>query len=110
MVLQKFLVLEKHERFWSKGDGSSLERVNILYNFTKHAEDKISNGLELPGYQIWLTNSGISCEESNVSFAEITDLLVDLADNAKFYGNPPKVIKEIQDGTYDERLNNKNNV
>lgn len=110
MVLQKFLVLEKHERFWSKGDGSSLERVNILYNYIKHAEDKIDKGLELPGYQIWLTNSGISCEETTVSFEELSALLIDLADNAKFYGNPPKVIKEIHDGTYDQRMNKKNNV
>ena len=110
MVLQYFLVLEKHERFWSKGDGSSLERVNILYNYAKHAEDKIAKGLELPGYQIWLTNSGISCEENSISFEEISELLIDLADNAKYYSNPPKVIKESQDGTYDQRMNKNNNV
>jgi hypothetical protein len=36
-------------------------------------------------------------------------LILGLADNAKFYGNPPKVIKEIHDGTYDQRMNKKNN-
>ena len=32
MVLEKFLALKKDERFWQKGDGSILEKINILYN------------------------------------------------------------------------------
>jgi hypothetical protein len=109
MVLENFLVLEKHERFWTKGDGTALERINILYNFTKHAEDKISQGLELPGYQLWLSNDGVSCEKGSVTFTEISKVLIDIADNAKYYGNPRKVIEDLQNGTYEQRLQKENN-
>jgi hypothetical protein len=110
MVLEKFLVLEKEERFWQKGDGSILEKINTLYNYTKHAEDKIKQKSEVVGYHIWLTNSGISCEKGSVSYAEITEALIDLADNAKYYGNPPKVIIEMRDGIYDEQLQKQKNA
>lgn len=110
MVLDKFLVLEKHERFWTKGDGTALERINILYNFTKHAEDKISQGLELPGYQLWLSNDGVSCEKGSVTYTEISEVLIDLADNAKYYGNTRKVIEDLQNGTYEQRLQKEKNV
>jgi hypothetical protein len=102
MVLEKLLVLGKEERLWQKGDGSILEKINILYNYTKHAEDKIKQKPEVAGYHIWLTNSGVSCKKGSVSYAEISEVLIDLADNAKYYGNPPKVIIEMQDGIYNE--------
>jgi hypothetical protein len=110
MVLDKFLSLESSERFWQNGDGSTLEKINTLYNYIKHAEGKIKQKPENAGYHIWLTNSGVSCENGSVSYTEISEALIDLADNAKYYGNPQKVIIEMRDGIYDERLKNQNNV
>jgi hypothetical protein len=110
MVLEKFLLLEKDERFWQRGDGSILEKINTLYNYTKHAEDKIKQKPEVSGYHIWLTNFGVSCEKGSVSYSEIPEALVDLADNAKYYGNPQKVIIEMQTGVYDEDLQKQNDV
>lgn len=110
MVLEKFLCLEKEERFWRKGDNSILEKINVLYNHAKHAEDKIKNKIEVFGYHIWITNSGISCEEGSISYVEISNALIDLSDNAKYYGNPPGVMIEMQEGIYDERLQKQKNV
>lgn len=110
MLLEKFLVLKKEERFWKKGDDSTLEKINTLYNYTKHSEDKIEKMQNIAGYHIWLTNSGISCEKVSVSFTEISVALIDLADNAKYYGNPRKVLEEIQNGTYDEKLKKQKSV
>jgi hypothetical protein len=110
MVLEKFLSLERNERFWQKGDGSIFERINIIYNYIKHAEDKLSQNHDLAGYHIWLTNNGVSCEKGEVSYFEISKALVDLADNAKYYGNPRKVIEEIRDGIYDQRIQDEKNV
>ncbi|MDQ1269595.1 MAG: hypothetical protein QG618_904, partial [Thermodesulfobacteriota bacterium] len=73
-------------------------------NYTTHSEDKIETMQDIAGYHIWLTNSGISCEKVSVSFTEISEALIDLADNAKYYGNPRKVLEEIQNGIYDEKL------
>lgn len=105
MVFEKFLNLEKHGRFWKKGDGSSLEKISVLYNFSKHAEDKIKETPSLPGYHIWLTNSGVSCEQEAISFFEISELLQELAENASYYSNVKNVIDDIQSGAYDERIN-----
>lgn len=110
MVLDKFLVLGKEERFWKRGDGSILEKINTIYNYTKHVENKIKTKPNLAGYHIWLTNIGVSCEEESVSYTEISEALKDLADNAKYYNNPEKVINEMKEGIYDERLKKQNNV
>ena len=100
MVYEKFLILDDQKRLWSKGDGSVLEKINTLYNFIKHAEGKINNTSTEPGYLIWLTNSGVSCKQGDISFIEIAEALKDLAENATYYCNPYKVIKDIEAGAF----------
>jgi len=103
MVFDKFLVLEEKERFWNKGDGSVLEKFNTLYNYIKHAEDKINKTSTDPGYLLWLTNSGVSCKKESLSFIEIAETLKDLAENATYYCNPYQVFKDIESGVYPAR-------
>ena len=62
LIYQAYCVFEKiiaDGKFWKKGDGSTLEKINLLYNNIKHAEDRIVEALVKPGYHIWLTNSDI---------------------------------------------------
>jgi hypothetical protein len=64
-----------------QGDGSVLERLNLLYNRSKHMDSAIENG-HLPAEStmaIWLTNDGVRSIDSVLTFAEIADILRDLA-------------------------------
>lgn len=83
-------------KFWKKGDGSALEKINLLHNHIKHAEDRINNALVQPGYHIWLTNSSVCCEKGSISYSEITQTLLELAENAAYYCNPKKVLEDLQ--------------
>ncbi|MBI5076749.1 MAG: hypothetical protein HZB62_16510 [Nitrospirae bacterium] len=99
LIYQSYCVFEKiiaNGRFWKQGDGSALEKINLLYNHIKHAEDRINESLVELGYHIWLTNSGVSCEKGAISYLEITQTLIELAENAAYYCNPRKVLEDIQ--------------
>jgi hypothetical protein len=91
-----FTELIANGKFWNKGDGSILEKINLLHNHIKHAEDRITNALTKPGYHIWLTNSSVCCEKGSISYSEITQPLLELAENASYYCNPRKVLEDIQ--------------
>ena len=82
-------------QFWSKNDGSALDKINIVYNNIKHAEDRIRYALSEPGYHIWLTNNGISCEQGSISYLEISNILIELAENADYYCNPKNAFEDI---------------
>ncbi|MFZ1642559.1 MAG: hypothetical protein WAV07_14240 [Candidatus Contendobacter sp.] len=98
LIYQAYCVFGKiiaDGKFWNKGDGSTLERINLIYNNIKHAEDRIDKALLEPGSHIWLTNSSICCEQGPISYKEISESLIDLADNASYYCNPGKVFEDL---------------
>ena len=94
MVMKKFLAIDYD--LWKPGDGSALEKANILYNFIKHASSKINETTTEPGYIIWLTNSEICCKDGSISYIEISELLIELSENAKYYCITPQVLSEAQ--------------
>ena len=55
-------------QLFEKNDASLEQRLNTIYNTSKHCVPQI----EQP---VWLTNSGLECAESKVSFLEIEDWL-----------------------------------
>ncbi len=66
---------------FDKGDGSIVQRLNLLYNRTKHVETAINSGQLPPGgtLPVWLTNDGLEAVDAKLSFAEIAEVLTDLA-------------------------------
>jgi hypothetical protein len=64
-------------RLFEQGDGSTEERLNKIYNATKHMEGRIADGTmpEDSPSVLWLTNREISCMDASVSFAELETML-----------------------------------
>ena len=99
LIDQAYCVFEEiiaDGKFWKKGDGSSLERINLLHNHIKHAEDRITTALIKPGYHIWLTNTSVCCERGSISYAEVTQALLELSENAAYYCSPGKVLEDVK--------------
>jgi len=76
-VAQLYVALDsirKHTRhnFFTTGDGSFEERLNHIYNASKHQ----MAGTELP---VWFTNEGIACAQSAVTFSELEDFMLKMA-------------------------------
>ena len=79
------------EKLYGKGDGSALQRLNRLQNISKHANQELGRGdipdnLSIP---IWLTDTGIECHDTALSFCEFGELLKELAEISEVLSNPP---------------------
>jgi len=73
------------EKLFAKEDGSSLQRLNRLQNLSKHANEELSRS-DISGefnISIWLTNEGIECHDTTLSFSEFSLLLIELANSAE---------------------------
>lgn len=93
-VAQLYLALDsirKHAKrdFFKNGDGSFEERLNRIYNATKHQ----LAGSELP---VWFTNEGIACTQSSLSFSEIEDFMQKMAAVVKGLCNRDIAIQALQ--------------
>jgi hypothetical protein len=75
-----------HATLFTKGDGSAIQRLNWLQNVSKHA---VVNGSvpEDLSVHTWLTDAGIECHDTSLSFAEFAELLVTLAGLAEIVSN-----------------------
>lgn len=62
-------------------DGSGIQRLNLLYNRTKHLESAINSGQLPPDgtLPVWLTNDGLRAVDAELTFAELAEILTDLA-------------------------------
>ena len=80
------------DRLFKEGDGSPLARLNSLYNTSKHMAGRIKDE-ELPleaTAAIWLTNTGLKSNSASLSFDELLDLMLQLAQTAdRIIGGPP---------------------
>jgi len=72
------------QKFFEKGDQSPLQRLNELYNHTKHVDSILASGQLSDGYSIplWISNTGLHCSVCSLTFAELADILGVLAANA----------------------------
>ena len=69
------------ESFYDKDDGSSAERLQILYVESKHM-DRMIDGGRMPDEAtaaIWITNGGVECSRATLSFGELTELLLQMS-------------------------------
>jgi hypothetical protein len=79
---QAYCLLAQNQKIlFTPGDGSGLQRLNLLYNRSKHADKAIEAG-QLPEdatMAVWLTNDGLRSTDSRLTFDEIAEILEDLA-------------------------------
>jgi hypothetical protein len=82
---------------FTPGDGSTMQRLNLLYNRTKHAESAIiAEQLPPDGtLPVWLKNDGLRSVESSLTFEEIAEMLKDLAVWADAAQNPATMREKI---------------
>ena len=62
---------DKHQ-FFKPDDGSVTERLNLIYNASKHE----LAGAELP---VWFTNEGLACKNAALTFDEFEDFMLTMA-------------------------------
>lgn len=66
-----------NKKVFDRSDGSKEERLNKIYNASKHMNERIEKG-EMPEEAtsaVWITNSGLECKDAALSFGELEDLL-----------------------------------
>lgn len=76
-IAQLYVALDsirKHAKrdFFTTGDGSFEERLNLIYNASKHEIAKS----ELP---VWFTNEGLECARAALTFDEVEDFMLKMA-------------------------------
>lgn len=67
-------------RWFERGDGSVLQRLNALHNRAKHADEAIERGefIEDSPLCVWLRNDGLRSTETGLTFEEIVEILEDI--------------------------------
>ena len=85
-----FVLVRNQPILFVKDDGSVLERLHLLYNRTKHLETAINSGQLPPDgtIPVWLTNDGLQAVDGKLTFAEIVEILTDLAKWAEAAQDP----------------------
>jgi hypothetical protein len=75
----------KETNLFEKGDGSSLEKLNRLYNISKHLEASTIPEGNL--HNVWISNNGICANGVTMSFTELADLVKEYVALAKGFSN-----------------------
>ena len=75
---------------FKKGDNSTFEHLNRIYNRSKHADknifaDQLPQDATMP---VWVANNGLKTEGTTLTFGEMADILVLLSDIADKLSNP----------------------
>lgn len=83
------------ERPFQKGDGSSVERLNMIYNRSKHFDEGAGNQEPPPATPVWLINEGLECSEGTLTFTDLHAILVDMTKCAETIAvKLPKLVEE----------------
>lgn len=84
-------------------DGGVGERMNLMYNDSKHMNERI-DAAEIPPEatsSLWITNSGLESFHSSVTFSELVEELRGMADLAddwrKSRDRPRRRVRRLQD-------------
>lgn len=66
-------MVDEDNKLFIKNDGSSIDRLNKLYNVSKHYDSTICSGIieELNSIPIWITNQGIKSNKVFLDFNEL---------------------------------------
>ena len=90
-LYQAYLLLKSATelKLFKKNDNSELDRVNKIYNTSKHMYERIEKG-KLPEKgtcAIWITNNGIESTDAAITFVELKDILIELSKLANKISN-----------------------
>ena len=79
---------------FEKGDGSDVERVNALYNASKHAEERLDagEGADESTLLIWFTNTGLQSKKAALEFTELRKLVDQLSRIANMVALGPQSV------------------
>jgi hypothetical protein len=85
-------------QWFEKNDGSVLQRLNVLYNRSKYADEAIERGdfVEESPLCVWLTNNALSNTEATPTFDEIAEILTYLAGLASAVQDPANAESKIK--------------
>ena len=77
----ELLVGTEKRALFEPNDGSALQRLNLLYNRSKHVKTAINAGQLAPGstLAVWLANEGLRAVDGQLTFDEIARILEELA-------------------------------
>ena len=81
-----------------KGDGSVEQRVNLLYNRSKHSSEAIrANQLPLKGtISVWMENDGLHGVDVMLSWEETGEVLHDLSNFATMLEDPKTLVEKLE--------------
>lgn len=86
MTYQAYLLvrqlLPNKPALFTKKDGSELQRLDRVYNASRHADEYIANGGRYAPdstLTVWLVNGGLECEAATITFAELAEAIESLA-------------------------------
>lgn len=88
-------------KLFERADGSPEQRLNVLYNDSKHMNERIEQG-EMPTEAtsaIWITNQGLESKGATLLFEELREMLVGmecLAKRLSVLKPPPKESETAQ--------------
>lgn len=84
---------------YKSGEGSIEERLNFLYNRSKHAESSINSDYypEDSTLCIWLYNEGLKVVDGHLTFSEMHEVLRDLAKWADYVEAPSTMREKLAD-------------
>lgn len=93
-ITQLYLALDsvrKHSNhdFFTSGDGSFEEGLNLIYNASKHQLPET----ELP---VWFTNEGVACAKGVLKFTEVEDFMLKMAGVVKGLCNREIALQAVQ--------------
>lgn len=73
-------------KLFNKGDGSPIQRLNRIYNVSKHLEHSSIP----PGYihAVWLSNQGVNVSDAMLEWSELATLVKELGEVANCLSNP----------------------
>ncbi|MEG5065132.1 hypothetical protein QUB33_16065 [Microcoleus sp. B3-A4] len=76
----------KETNLFKTGDGSSHEKLNRLYNISKHLEPSTIPEGNL--HHVWISNNGICASGVTISFTELAELVKEYVALANAFSNP----------------------
>jgi hypothetical protein len=88
--------LNKGKKLYNSGDGSTYERLNLLYNISRYGGNNIKANSTVP---IWLTNTRIESDTVSISFDELAYILGEIGDLADALSNPSKLYEHLSNRT-----------
>jgi len=84
-IYQGYTFLAPTEKRWYEpGDGSVREKLNAVYNASKHMDERISSDKLPPNATtgVWITNLGLESSCGDISFLELHELLINMHSDA----------------------------